>query len=133
MHEAFRLGINLFDTSPFYGSTKSETVRHDCLPSLMTTLQSVNVALAAQRVCSGRGSCVATVFYIQHGSTRSHAWSHCCRPIPHRCLLPALLQIGSCVATRMRIQSCRPTGSWQGAEGPAARQDHRVNKGGTPV
>ena len=26
VHEAFRLGINFFDTSPFYGSTKSETV-----------------------------------------------------------------------------------------------------------
>ena len=27
VHEAFRLGINLFDTSPLYGKTKSETVR----------------------------------------------------------------------------------------------------------
>jgi hypothetical protein len=27
VHEAFRLGINFFDTSPFYGNTKSETVR----------------------------------------------------------------------------------------------------------
>ena len=27
VHEAFALGINLFDTSPFYGSTRSETVR----------------------------------------------------------------------------------------------------------
>jgi predicted aldo/keto reductase-like oxidoreductase len=26
VHEAFRLGINFFDTSPFYGTTKSETV-----------------------------------------------------------------------------------------------------------
>lgn len=26
VHEAFRLGINFFDTSPFYGATKSETV-----------------------------------------------------------------------------------------------------------
>jgi L-galactose dehydrogenase len=26
VHEAFALGINLFDTSPFYGSTRSETV-----------------------------------------------------------------------------------------------------------
>uniref|UniRef100_A0A383VRE4 NADP-dependent oxidoreductase domain-containing protein n=1 Tax=Tetradesmus obliquus TaxID=3088 RepID=A0A383VRE4_TETOB len=26
VHEAFKLGINFFDTSPFYGSTKSETV-----------------------------------------------------------------------------------------------------------
>lgn len=26
VHEAFRLGINFFDTSPFYGSTKSEQV-----------------------------------------------------------------------------------------------------------
>ena len=24
VHEAFRLGINFFDTSPFYGSTRSE-------------------------------------------------------------------------------------------------------------
>ena len=27
VHEAFRLGINFFDTSPLYGKTKSETVR----------------------------------------------------------------------------------------------------------
>jgi L-galactose dehydrogenase len=27
VHEAFKLGINFFDSSPFYGSTKSETVR----------------------------------------------------------------------------------------------------------
>lgn len=27
VHEAFKLGINFFDTSPFYGSTKSEAVR----------------------------------------------------------------------------------------------------------
>jgi hypothetical protein len=27
VHEAFRLGINFFDTSPFYGSTRSEAVR----------------------------------------------------------------------------------------------------------
>lgn len=27
VHEAFRLGINFFDTSPFYGTTKSEQVR----------------------------------------------------------------------------------------------------------
>ena len=26
VHEAFRLGINYFDTSPFYGSTRSEQV-----------------------------------------------------------------------------------------------------------
>lgn len=26
VHEAFRLGVNLFDTSPYYGATKSETV-----------------------------------------------------------------------------------------------------------
>lgn len=26
VHEAFRLGINFFDTSPFYGTTKSESV-----------------------------------------------------------------------------------------------------------
>ncbi len=27
VHEAFKLGINFFDTSPFYGSTRSEQVR----------------------------------------------------------------------------------------------------------
>lgn len=27
VHEAFRRGINFFDTSPFYGGTKSEAVR----------------------------------------------------------------------------------------------------------
>jgi hypothetical protein len=27
VHEAFKLGINFFDSSPFYGGTKSETVR----------------------------------------------------------------------------------------------------------
>lgn len=27
VHEAFRLGINFYDTSPFYGATKSEAVR----------------------------------------------------------------------------------------------------------
>jgi hypothetical protein len=27
VHEAFRLGINFFDTSPFYGATRSEQVR----------------------------------------------------------------------------------------------------------
>jgi aryl-alcohol dehydrogenase-like predicted oxidoreductase len=32
VHEAFKLGINFFDSSPFYGSTKSETVR--CLLQL---------------------------------------------------------------------------------------------------
>ena len=26
VHEAFRLGINFFDTSPLYGATRSETV-----------------------------------------------------------------------------------------------------------
>lgn len=26
VHEAFRLGINFFDTSPLYGKTKSEMV-----------------------------------------------------------------------------------------------------------
>lgn len=26
VHEAFKLGINFFDTSPFYGGTKSEVV-----------------------------------------------------------------------------------------------------------
>ncbi len=26
VHEAFRLGINFFDTSPFYGGTRSEQV-----------------------------------------------------------------------------------------------------------
>lgn len=26
VHEAFRLGVNFFDTSPLYGATKSETV-----------------------------------------------------------------------------------------------------------
>ena len=26
VHEAFRLGINFFDTSPLYGTTRSETV-----------------------------------------------------------------------------------------------------------
>lgn len=27
VHEAFRLGINYFDTSPFYGETRSEQAR----------------------------------------------------------------------------------------------------------
>jgi len=35
VHEAFALGINLFDTSPFYGSTRSETVRASTGSSLM--------------------------------------------------------------------------------------------------
>lgn len=33
VHEAFRLGINFFDTSPFYGTTKSETVSAQWLAS----------------------------------------------------------------------------------------------------
>jgi L-galactose dehydrogenase len=34
VHEAFRLGINFFDTSPFYGNTRSEQVRADRLSSV---------------------------------------------------------------------------------------------------
>eukprot|EP00877_Chromochloris_zofingiensis_P005271 jgi/Chrzof1/14745/Cz09g14110.t1 len=34
VHEAFNLGINFFDTSPYYGSTKSETVLGKALASL---------------------------------------------------------------------------------------------------
>jgi L-galactose dehydrogenase len=34
VHEAFRLGINIFDTSPFYGATKSETVLGKALAGL---------------------------------------------------------------------------------------------------
>ncbi|KIY92829.1 hypothetical protein MNEG_15134 [Monoraphidium neglectum] len=34
VHEAFRLGINFFDTSPFYGATKSETVLGKALKDL---------------------------------------------------------------------------------------------------
>lgn len=34
VHEAFRLGINFFDTSPFYGTTKSETVLGKALKDL---------------------------------------------------------------------------------------------------
>jgi L-galactose dehydrogenase len=34
VHEAFKLGINLFDTSPFYGKTKSETVLGKALKAL---------------------------------------------------------------------------------------------------
>ena len=34
VHEAFKLGINLFDTSPFYGSTRSEAVLGRALASL---------------------------------------------------------------------------------------------------
>lgn len=34
MHEAFRRGINFFDTSPFYGITKSETVLGKALVGL---------------------------------------------------------------------------------------------------
>ena len=34
VHEAFRLGINFFDTSPFYGNTKSETVLGKALVGL---------------------------------------------------------------------------------------------------
>ncbi len=37
VHEAFALGINLFDTSPFYGSTRSETVRASTGPNLLST------------------------------------------------------------------------------------------------
>eukprot|EP00878_Enallax_costatus_P011412 GHUV01011915.1.p1 GENE.GHUV01011915.1~~GHUV01011915.1.p1 ORF type:complete len:358 (+),score=83.91 GHUV01011915.1:242-1315(+) len=34
VHEAFKLGINFFDTSPFYGGTKSETVLGKALKDL---------------------------------------------------------------------------------------------------
>lgn len=34
VHEAFKLGINFFDTSPFYGVTKSETVLGKALKNL---------------------------------------------------------------------------------------------------
>ena len=34
VHEAFKLGINFFDTSPFYGVTKSEAVLGKALKSL---------------------------------------------------------------------------------------------------
>jgi L-galactose dehydrogenase len=34
VHEAFRLGINFFDTSPFYGCTKSEIVLGRALKDL---------------------------------------------------------------------------------------------------
>ena len=40
MHEAFRLGINFFDTSPFYGNTKSEQVR-----AVADRLSSINLKL----------------------------------------------------------------------------------------
>ena len=29
MHEAFKLGINFFDTSPYYGDTRSEQVQYE--------------------------------------------------------------------------------------------------------
>ena len=31
MHEAFKLGLNYFDTSPLYGAKRSERVRLSCL------------------------------------------------------------------------------------------------------
>lgn len=31
VHEAFRLGVNFFDTSPLYGKTKSETVNYSSI------------------------------------------------------------------------------------------------------
>lgn len=34
VHEAFKLGINFFDTSPFYGTTRSETVLGRALAAL---------------------------------------------------------------------------------------------------
>ena len=34
VHEAFRAGINVFDTSPFYGNTRSETVLGKALQGL---------------------------------------------------------------------------------------------------
>ena len=34
VHEAFKLGINIFDTAPYYGSTSSEAVLGQALASL---------------------------------------------------------------------------------------------------
>lgn len=34
VHEAFRLGVNFFDTSPFYGATRSEAVLGRALKDL---------------------------------------------------------------------------------------------------
>lgn len=48
VHEAFRLGINFFDTSPFYGTTKSETVS------------------ASLRVCALCCSCHARWWHVQY-------------------------------------------------------------------
>jgi aryl-alcohol dehydrogenase-like predicted oxidoreductase len=39
VHEAFKLGINFFDSSPFYGGTKSETVRNCCVAASAVKLQ----------------------------------------------------------------------------------------------
>lgn len=49
VHEAFRLGINYFDTSPFYGETRSEQARceffllscHFLQPSLLGDVESM--------------------------------------------------------------------------------------------
>lgn len=50
VHDAFRLGINFFDTSPFYGNTKSEQVsvcRIGCIP-IDVSSQEDNTAAAGQ-------------------------------------------------------------------------------------
>lgn len=39
VHEAFKLGINFFDTSPLYGKTKSEQVRCNVNDEIHSTFQ----------------------------------------------------------------------------------------------
>lgn len=43
VHEAFRLGINFFDTSPFYGGTRSEQVSSSQGKAFMTSAFSFSI------------------------------------------------------------------------------------------
>jgi len=54
VHDAFHAGVNFFDTSPFYGNTKSETVGHIPLISkLSLDPNSSTVTLFSSDSCGG--------------------------------------------------------------------------------
>jgi hypothetical protein len=67
VHEAFRLGINFFDTSPFYGTTKSETVSACFCCSAEQNKAACNLAMGLLRIYSRvhlSEVCLSAVFVI---------------------------------------------------------------------
>jgi hypothetical protein len=80
VHEAFRLGINFFDSSPFYGGTKSETVRR---AQRRRRQRRRPLGGAPARGCEARGD-APTPRFQQRPEGRAMAaqhswWRRCCR------------------------------------------------------